>query len=233
MLEDGTVYQQYLESIRYEQLWQAVSKNLRFSRFLSEETHWKFVLNERVIKKYFYHAKKVRECHRIVEKTPKHLLRSQRIFRTFPQSKMLITIRHPVEVFSSYIKRKQVETESKWLDVTVQEFVDRYSNMVKHVETLGIKKEVLCLKYEDFISDPENKFREICYHLNEPFESEPIKEAEPQLSYLKSDPYLSKPITQNTKKWSDYITSEQVEFIEDHLKNEMASFGYASKLTQG
>lgn len=232
MLEDEPLYRQYLDSIRFEHFWQKSAQKLRLSKlFPDEDTFWKFSLNPGIIRKFFYHAKQVRNCKRIVEKTPKHLLCSDRIFTTFPQSKIIITLRHPIDVFSSYMKRKQFEPDSDWLDITSDQFIKRYRHMAGYVTKLRDHNRALLVKYEHFVKSPEDEFQNICSHIGEPFEQQPVVEDQPELNHLKDRSFISEPITQKTKQWSDYINANQAQYIESGLANEMDLFGYSSVLS--
>ncbi len=232
MLEDEETYLKYLKSIRPERIWQEIFVKSRLIRFFSDKpASWNLLLNARVIRKYFYYSKQARGCKRLIEKTPRHLLRYNRIFETLPNSKIIITIRHPVDVLSSYIKRKQKDPDSKWLDISLPDFIKRYRDMSVYVSELNKSDNALCVKYENFVDNPEQVFRQICGHINEPFLNEPLTGGEKRLSDYKMDPYLSKPIIQKTKNWSDYLSDDQVIELEQKLEPEMNQFGYTSRLT--
>lgn len=231
MLEDDTEYQEYLDSIKLEFFWQKLCRNLRLSRlFSNEDSYWRFLGNAKIVRKYFYYAKRARNCERIVEKTPRHRLYSKRISTTFPHSKIIVTLGHPVDVFSSYKKRKKVEPNSTWLDISASEFIKRYHNMFNHVSKLVNDANILLVKYENFVQNPEKEFMQICNHVGVTYKKELLVKDEARLKDYKVDPFLSKPITKKTKEWSDFLSPDQVEFIESNLKNEMAGFGYESKL---
>lgn len=231
MLEDEDVYREYLKSIKLESIWQQIVIKSGLIKFFSEKpASWDFLMNPRIVRKYFYHAKQARGCRRIIEKTPRHLHRYNRIFKSFPNSKILITTRHPVDVYSSYKKRMQRDPDSKWLDYTLPEFVNRYRDMAVHVSKLSKSEKALCVKYENFVSNPEQEFRQICSHIDEPFLKAPLTDGEKRLSEYKIDPYLSKPITNKTKNWSDHLSEDQVIQLERNLQPEMNQFGFTSRL---
>lgn len=93
-----------------------------------------------------------------------------------------------------------------------------------------LKNNWLTVRYEDLISNPETKLKEICLFLNEPFEGQMLKYAESnsakELARLsKSWSNLSKPISPSTPS---YINMEQkdLHLIESICKEEMAKFSY-------
>lgn len=231
MLKDSDVYEEFERSIKYESIWQEICLKPGFLNFLLEKpAFWYFLLNKRVVNKFFFYARQARGCKRIVEKTPRHLFQYKRIFNSFPHSKIIATVRHPVDVFSSYKIRKQRDPDSNWLDITVSEFIKRYREMSSYALELHETDNALCLKYENFVRNPEREFKQICTHINEPFITDLLYEGEKRLINYKVDPYLSKPITQKTKNWSDYLNDDQVSQIENGLQDEMSKFGYTSKL---
>ena len=233
MLEDEEAYLKYLKSIRAERIWQEIFVKSGVIRFiLDKPVSWNLLLNPRIVRKYFYFARQARGCQRIIEKTPRHLHRYNRISKSFPSSKIIITIRHPVDVYSSYKKRMQRDPDSNWLDYSLPEFVKRYRDMSVHVYKLNKFEKVLCIKYENFVENPEQEFRRICRHIDEPFLKEPLIEGEKRLSEYQVDPYLSKPIMNKTKNWSDYLREDQVILLERKLQPEMNQFGYPSRLKE-
>jgi hypothetical protein len=231
MLNDKNAYQDFLASIKLEKKWQLALYKSGLYHFLSDKpVFWRFSLNKRVIRKYFYYARQARGGKRIVEKTPRHLLEYNRILHSFPNAKIIVTLRHPVDVFSSYIRRKKRDPGSDWLNITLSEFIKRYREMSVNAIELSESDEAICVKYEKFVRNPENEFKQICMHLDEPFIPELLSEGEKSLADYKADPFLAKPITQKTKNWSDFLNIDQVIAIENSLADEMKKFGYRSKL---
>ncbi|TVP97862.1 MAG: sulfotransferase [Balneolaceae bacterium] len=231
MLQDDERYQEFLNSIKPEYTWQKIFFKTGFDRFFSEKpAFWFFLLNKRIVRKFFFYAKQARGCNRIVEKTPRHILKFNRIQSTFPNSKIIVTLRHPVDVFSSYKKRKQRDPDSNWLSISITDFIKRYRKMSTYVLELSDSENAICVKYEDFVKNPEKEFRQICNHINEPFISDLLYEGEKSLNDYKIDPLLSKPISPRAENWSDYLNGDQVSLIENNLQHEMEKFGYTSRL---
>ena len=231
MLDDELHYQNYLKSITYILSWQNFCKKIRLSRLVrSKFTYWKLLLNSRVIRSYFQHAKHARGCERIVEKTPRHLLFTDRIHSTFPYSKIIIMLRHPVDVYASYVKRKKVDQNSSWLDVNIDTFVKKYQKMASVTEKLTNNNMAISLKYEDFVRDPKPMFETICNYINEPYIQELLNEGEPELNDYKIDPLLAKPITNKSRDWSEHVTKQEAVKIEAKLNDEMELFEYESKV---
>ena len=139
-------------------------------------------------------------------------------------------LRHPVDVFSSYRKRKERQPEASWLDITIDDFIEEYNQYLNQIRSLMNNDQCLILRYEDFVNKPEEEFSQICHFLNEPFERKPIAEDEPRLRDKNIDPILTRKITPKTKEWSDYMSSDEVRVIESELSYGLKQFGYKPKL---
>ena len=189
---------------------------------------WNAALNPIIIKNYFLFAQKARGCTRLVEKTPRHIHQTDRIFSTYKYAKILITIRHPVHAYSSHVKRAQVQKEKEWLKIDLQSFINGYRRT--YLLSLNIQEDrrnrVQIISYEDFVKNPTKEFRMICKFLSEEFERHPIAEGEESLKFWNADPYLAKPITQKTKNWNDFISYKDCRYIERNLQDVMERFDY-------
>lgn len=229
MLNDEELFQQFLRSIEPERRFQHLFKTVRLPSILLDDfTAWKLAKNATVIRKYFKYALEARECQRIVEKTPIHLLNHQRITHTFPEASILIIVRHPIDVYSSYRKRLKEHPEMSWLNMSIEEFTEQYRRYSTAAERIKKSPLTYQFRYEDFVHAPETEFRKICDFLNEPFEERPIREDAPSLKIEGVNPNLSKSIRKKTKSWSDYINEKEAQEIEDELREEMYRYQYES-----
>lgn len=233
MLNDEEMFSRFLNSIKSEKSWQRILKTARLPFiFLDELNAWKLSRNSSVIRKYFSYAKMARDCDRIVEKTPIHLLNHRRIMHTFPEGSILIIFRHPIDVYSSYRKRLQEHPEMDWLKLSVKEFTSQYREYANAATELENSPQAYLLRYEDFVHSPKSEFRKICDFLNEPFEELPIREDEPSLKIEGVNPNLSKKIQEKTKDWADYLSEDEAQTIEAELKDVMKKYKYESVLSE-
>jgi len=182
------------------------------------------------VRNYFYYAQKARVCRRIVEKSPAHIYHINRIFSTYKDAKIIITIRHPVDVFSSIVRRAKIEPDKKWLKLSTSNFILKYKRQgtIALKESASRNTNITVVFYEDFVRDPRKEFMRICEFLSEDFESGLLSEGEESLAFWKIDPYLSKPITQKTKNWNDYVSKKDANIIEKNLDDLMTKLGYES-----
>lgn len=231
MLKDEEAFTHFLNSIQFEKKWQKLIKTIKLPLLLLNDINaWRFSKNPSVIRKYFQISREARHCQRIVEKTPNHLLAYRRITATFSQASILVIVRHPIEVYSSYRKRLNEHPEMEWLKISVEEFIRQYQKYSAVTDEIRELQQSYLLRYEDFVQFPEKSFRSLCDFLGEPFEEAPIREAEPSLKIEGVNPNLSKTIQKETKTWSDYIDEEEAKRIEVALNDVMAQYNYKSVL---
>ncbi|WP_259110701.1 sulfotransferase family protein [Salinibacter ruber] len=193
------------------------------------ERVWKAMGGQKVVKEFFRKAKIARGGKRIVEKTPSHLNCVGYIVEAFPKCKIISTARHPIDVYTSYVRRKE-KTGEEWLRVSPDDFCEIYKSATKKINYL--KKSISnfkVIKYEDITSSPKKTFEKICKYINVKFEKGPIRGKIESLSDWKKDPYLSEPISKATKDWKKYIKEEEKEEIYEKVGSQMKEMGYARK----
>jgi hypothetical protein len=231
MLDDDDAFNRFLHSIQFEKKWQKLLKTIKLPFILLDDIRaWRFSKNPVVIQKYFQFAVEARGCQRIVEKTPNHLLAYRRIRSTFPQAAIIVLVRHPIEVYSSYRKRLKEHPEMEWLKMSVEEFIQQYQKYSTVTDMILKLQQSYLLRYEDFVQFPEKSFRSLCEFLGEPFEATPIQEAEPSLKIEGINPNLSKTIQKETKVWSNYLNEDEANQIESALNDVMVKYNYESVL---
>ncbi|HJV70899.1 sulfotransferase [Ideonella sp.] len=124
------------------------------------------------IRAFFYFAgNRIYPGRHPLEKTPGHLRKLDLIFEIFPQARILVCSRDPVDVVASYRKRlakAQADGEppekSSWLDKGVDEMIgvfDRFSRLVNEaIPKYG--PAMFMAPYDWLIDSPEESIRAIC-----------------------------------------------------------------------
>jgi hypothetical protein len=181
---------------------------------------WSAMGGRRIVNEFFRHAKAARGGKRIVEKTPSHVKCIEYMFSEFPECRMLSTVRHPIDVYTSYVRRRETEHED-WLNVSVESFVRRYREDMREAEKYANNERFRTVDYDNFTRRPERTFEGICDFLGVEFESDPIEGNVPSLSDWKPDPYLSEPISPSTKKPEKYISESDARKTQTRLKSTM------------
>ena len=234
ILEKEEPWQRFISAIQKVGRWQKLISPVT-NRLPMSLSAWRLQGGRFVVQRFFEIAQEVRGT-RIVEKTPHHLQHIDRIFDAFADSRVIATLRHPLDVFTSYRRRYQMEKnlangDPSWFERTPEEFVRSYRNDLKLIGKAKEKygKRVHVIKYEDFTSKPKRMFEEVCSFMDVDFEPDPLRGEHRSLAGYKPDPYLARPITSETKKWDDYISSEQARYIERSLVGTFEQFDYEMK----
>lgn len=235
MLEDDDHWRAFLASL------DAIRPLLRVAAWtqplLSPRFGWAWYLapSRLVARSYLHHAQRARASKRILEKTPRHVEHIGKLFRSFPKAKMLYIHRHPVDVYSSYVRRGQVDPKADWARIPLEEFCDIYRRNALHAQRAAARrpKAVRLISYESFTSDPKRELRDICGFLGEPFEPAMLNNLDAERSrwaHWEGSPGLYGHITQATKDWRDYISPAHARSIEDTLFLELTRFGYQRRV---
>jgi hypothetical protein len=233
MLGESAAYDRFIESIRdYRSLHRVTGLPCRVYEWWDGGvplTVWTRLGGKNVTKTFFACAERARGGDRLVEKTPDHLHYVDRAFEAYPEAHVLLLMRHPVEIYSSYRRRAQKQEDS-WLQLSVSAFIDRYRRDARATENALDQYERTCLvRYEDFTEKAEEEFERICSFVDVEYERAPVEGGCDELSDWAPDPYLSRPITPSTKDWRDYLDEEEARKIEDAVAGVMKTFGYDGK----
>lgn len=183
-----------------------------------------------IVRNFFAIAKQARGTERLVEKTPHHIEHLSLFRQAFPSAQFLYIYRHPVEVYSSYRRRADVDPKATWARLTPREFVELYGRMSR-VAIAEAKRhsDLLLVSYERFVQEPAAAFAEVCAFLGEPFVERALAPRE-QAEY-RIDPHLFGEITTDTKDWRDYASEAEAAEIEDRLTDVMRHWGYGRLTT--
>jgi hypothetical protein len=235
MLNDKEQYEKFLKTITKIRILHRLFYIPKSSRLVASiPLWWRINLNHMVLRSYFYFARKARGSERLLEKTPKNLEHAPKLLLAFPKCKMIYIYRHPIDVYSSYAKRAQIEAGKGWLKLSPQDFAKMYMNNIRLALKYRGRMEdsLLLIRYEDFTHKCEAEFKKICSFLKEPYEEEAIIEQNPDLTKWKPDPHLFGEITPKTKNWKDYISLDDASYIEFELSDVMKMLNY-QKYTHG
>ena len=229
MLEDEFFYGKFLESIRSIQLIHRLKNFPISSHFTNRLLWWWYInLNHIMLRAFFYYASKARGCNRLIEKTPHNIRNVPNLLLAFPKCKLLYMYRHPIDVYTSYVRRGRIEIKASWTHLSPKAFCNLYEKsmtLALHFESKR-KDSFLLVSYEDFTQDPTIVFRRICNFIGEPFEQEAIIERNPDLNLWKIDPHLFGNITPKTKDWMEYISKQDAQYIESNLASTIKRLNY-------
>jgi hypothetical protein len=231
MVEDDDSWQDFLTSLR------PIRPLLRPAAWaqpaLSERVWlaWRLAPSRLVARSYVVHAQRARGSRRILEKTPRHIEHVKQLFQCFPKAKLLYIHRHPVDVYSSYVRRGQIDPKADWARISPEAFCRKYRRNALRALRAATQRPhaVLLLSYESFTDDPRQQLRRICDFLGERFEAQMLANfdvGQTRWAHWEGSTLLYQQITPTTKDWRDYLSPADARRIENLLHPEMTRFGY-------
>lgn len=181
-----------------------------------------------VLEAFVRHAVAVRGCRRMLEKTPTHIERADWLLAALPTAKLLFIHRHPVDTYTSYLRRAAVDPQATWADLSVEEFAEIYRRQGRIAQRLvaEVPERFRAVSYERFTSDPAAVVAEVCEFLGEDFVPEIVDEPNPDLSRARFDPHLYGKITTRTKDNSDYVDEATARKVMELAADVAAGWGY-------
>lgn len=188
-----------------------------------------------LIRLFFAVAREARDVERLLEKTPRHLDHLAAIERIFPHAQVLACVRHPVDVYSSYRKKKILKerqgtlTEKhRWLDKSPKGFARKFTGWVQAMSaaTARAPERLRVVRYEDLTSDPRALLRGLCAFLSEPFdESAMFDELSVERDAFGS-PRPGHRIVANEKSWTEFLDEADARKVEKHAAGVMDALDY-------
>ena len=235
MLDDDDCWRAFLASLRpIRPLLRAAALT---QPLLGERFPWAWYLapSRLVARSYLVHAQRARGSRRTLEKTPRHVEHVGRLFGCFPRARLLYIHRHPVDVYSSYVRRGQTDPKAHWARIPLEEFCALYRRNARRALRAAARRPqaVRLVRYESFTADPERGLREICGFLGEPFEPGLLGGFDAdraRWAHWEGSSVLYGPVVQTTKDWTDYLSAADARRVEDELAPEMRRFGYRRHL---
>ncbi len=189
---------------------------------------WRMSGGSAIAAAYFSAAHRARGAHRLLEKTPANFVHVDELLATFPSARTVYISRHPIDTFTSHLRRTHDDPTAGWAGIDADHFVRYWTNAARHV-TRALDRHpdrFRLMRYESFTSDPVGEFRELCRYLGEPFEASCVEEREPDLDRHPADPHLFGEIVPTTKDWRSWVEETDAERIEHRLREPMRSLGY-------
>lgn len=226
LLEDREEWSLFLESISRLRSW------LRMASILGPTFVWRWRLgpSKLVARSYVFHARRSRSVKRLLEKTPNHIYHIDRLLACFPAARLLYIHRHPVDVYSSLMRRGQVDPTADWARIGPDEFCDRYRRHLR-LALDGARRypeSLMLIGYDDFTSSPERELERICDFLGAAYSSKTLSELDDPSGWAhwEQSRHLYEGVKTHTKRWQDYCEPQEARRIQSILAPEMAHLGY-------
>lgn len=178
------------------------------------------------------------------EKTPAHLYSVPTLFEWFPNSKVIHTFRDPRGIFVSTLKRMQT---SRWgirakypslpkklvdplinpltVMFTTRSWFDAVKLHAEYQQAYGDR--YMLVRFEDLISAPERRVRDICAFVGVPYESRMVDEViVVSSSYQDQRRGASGFDTQNVNRWRAHIDPVARTWFSILGRKHLKTFGY-------
>jgi hypothetical protein len=168
---------------------------------------------------------------RWLEKSPGHIRTVSRILKEYPEAKIIAIYRDPRAVYCSW-KYSDFFRNSAMNNIIVFTFIWKLAVKIGEHLLTTLSMQYHQLKYEDLISNPEDKIKEICDFINEPYEPEMLKNIKVFNSSFEADNQKSgicKDLT-TTTKWKELLTKSEIIFIDLLTKNDRTRFAYGDSV---
>lgn len=185
-----------------------------------------------VLEAFVRHASATRSCRRLLEKTPTHIERAHWLLDALPSARLIFIHRHPLDTYTSYLRRARVDPKATWAALSVEDFAAVYRRHTDQAAALESDRpdRFLAVSYEEFTTDPSAQTGKICDWVGEDFRPSLVEERSPDLTRSANDPYLFGEITRETKDWSEYVDHETARLLEDQTAEAADRWGYRPRL---
>lgn len=227
LLEDEDAWADFLTSIRLLRPW------LRAAELggRTVEQQWRLGPATLVARSYAYHAWRARGCDRLLEKTPDHVLHIDRIRSAFPHARLLYVHRHPVDVYTSYVRRGKVDPKAAWARISPDDFCVRHRERTERALAAVARspQHLLLVRYEQLTTRPVAELRRICRFLGEACDPARMLEPDPdphRVAHWEGSGRLFRGMSAATKPWTDYASRQDAAYIEGRLADLMDQLRY-------
>jgi hypothetical protein len=226
ILEDEVVWAEFLSDLQPIKFWLRIADRLG----PNFRIRWLLSPSKLVARAFLFHAQRARGCERVIEKTPGHVEHIPRLLRSFPRAHILYVHRHPVDVYSSYVRRGMVDPKADWARISVDEFTQLYQRRAQKVLRAQRRRPevVRLVRYGDFTADPLSELEALCDFLDADFDPKSLMELiDPdRWAHWERSRHLYEGIKEHTKDWRDFLSSADAQRIQNRLAKEMSALGH-------
>jgi hypothetical protein len=164
--------------------------------------------------------------YRIVEKTTANDYNADRIFRWFPEAKLLQIMRDPRAVYASR-RVRMVRSEGRFSKAF--RFVNEWNRSVRQRERLAGDRRFFSLRYEDLVADPRFLIEKACMFIGVPFEGLPLEPSLGGGTWVGNSTYgeeFSGISSASAERWKRELSAREVWWVEFHCRHGMKALGY-------
>ncbi|MCB9032916.1 MAG: sulfotransferase [Chitinophagales bacterium] len=171
----------------------------------------------------------------IGEKTPAHGYYYQPILNHFKNSKVIFTIRDPRATAYSELVKRNIE-HLNLDDFNIYNYIIKYNTIYQQIDKVKQKigsENVMVVRYEDVVLQPEQEIKKICQFLKINFEKEMLEVGVFNSSFgdkFQTDKQFN---TENLDRWKGNLSDDIVFLIEKYCSNLMSTYNYKTTHTKG
>lgn len=169
------------------------------------------------------------------EKSPAHIFRLAEIRTAFPGAQVIHIIRDPRAVVSSSIKAFHEGQLSDWNIYRVARYWLRCFKIHAQQQSESARDGYLLVRYEDFVSRPEQTLRDVSSFLKIGFVPEMLNAHRVASKYVKENSgalpahhaLTEKPLDRSrVQAWKEILSSDQARLVEQVAGKQMQQIGY-------
>lgn len=211
-------YEQFIADVAHLRRRRNLLRRAPLSRSRLRLLAWWCAGEHQVVRRYFLGSLQARGAPRLLEKTPGHIAWVRHLQIAFPRARFVYITRHPVEVYASYRRRAESDSNAKWADITVEDFCARWRRNLDAALAYERRRTppFTIIKYDDLTRSPEATLRKLLSFLGEDFDSECLMTIQPDRDW-EADPLLFKDIDADRGRWRAWLDVDVAYAIEDQL----------------
>ncbi|MEZ5007141.1 MAG: sulfotransferase [Chitinophagales bacterium] len=162
------------------------------------------------------------------EKTPAHIYYALKKLKKFPKCKMVLMCRDPRAAALSELIKLQNNTRVE-RDFSIFTFIVRWATAVAISNQLAKQKQVIFIRYEDLILEPEETLQKVTSFLGLEYKKEMLDVGVTNSSFQDTKQKGISFNENNLSRWETELPKDLIALINYHLKSEMKSLGYEIK----
>jgi hypothetical protein len=171
---------------------------------------------------------------RFIDKTPRYIFIVKDLIRLFPAAKFVFLLRNPLSILSSIVNT-QIQEDLWGLENFSEELLRGPESILQGIQTLGDK--AIVVRYEDFVSAPEESLKKLCDPLNLDYEPGMLEYDNSQAMQGRMQDrtgvhqYL-RPEKSRAESWRDVLNNAQQThfaqcYLQDLGRDTLDAFGYS------
>ena len=166
---------------------------------------------------------------RWLEKTPRHILKLEKIEQFWPDARIIVVVRDPRGAISSFHSKREFPSKySRYMDLFKR--IDAWKACIAAMNNTKTKYKQI--RYESFIADPQHTLEDLMVYVGEKQQAHQLTKFSDNFSTatLKSETHKqlndSLKIVDRTMIWMERLTPTEIRWIEYLCSTEMSQLFY-------